>query len=303
MKTQEEEKGWKAGLRVGGVYRSELPQTATLERNLLGVPTFVLHAKAAVSVEELRYEWSLADTKALFIFSRHREAPFPLPIHTMYLDILLAMFANNFDTSGWLRFRFSDLLRNAGKDPRCGGDSLKAAQEAIRRYFLCTAEWRYAWKGGAQSWRGPIIQSEDVWNLTRTGPQLKRNPRRSEASEGWHRIQLHPHVVESIGGSYTRVFWKEALSGKLSPAAYSVYRYFYSFNDRTAIKRSMRSIQQAFPWQGRPDRFRKWLGTQLEELHLSGFVEGYEVAKSYTVVKCAPLEDVKRWNQPSLFPS
>lgn len=300
MNNQDRADGWDNGVRTGK-YRPHLSSTIALERNLLGVPTSVLHAKSA-KLKKIVHEWYPSpDVKALFVFSRPDDSPLPLPLHAMYLDILLAMFANNFNAEGWLQFRFSDLLRNAGKHPANGGDSLKAAQEAIRRYFHCQAQWHYSWKGEAQSWSGPFIIAEDIWTATSHGIRIKRNPRRSAASDGWHRIRFHPHVVESIGGGFTRVFWRGALEGRLSPTAYSVYRHFYGFSDRSDVRRSLDLLRSAFVWQSRPDRFRKWLEERLLELKAAGYVEGFEVDRAHAVVKCTPLDYVKKWSQPSLF--
>ncbi len=286
---------------IEGRYRPGLPDAAMLERNLLGVPLFVLNPKASRTNQKLLYEWSDKDgRRSIFTFERPDDTPYPLPVHTAILDVFLAMFAHNFDARGQLRFRFADVLRNAGKKSNATS-SLAAAYETIHRYARCQARWHYAWKGEVQTWHGPIIIGEDVWELTKDGERLKRNPRRSSDPSTWHLIQFHPHIVDSIKNGFSRCMISEALKGGMSAPAFCVYRYFYGFNDKSDIRRTWRQLMAAFPWRGRESRFKPWLESQLQELEQRHYLEWFDLSEDWVRVKCSPLQQVKASKQLELF--
>lgn len=276
-------------------YRPDLPETFALERNMLGVPIFVMHAKTSHSTADLSYEWVGEEgQKALFVFEKSKSCPFPLPQHAMYLSIMLAMFANNFREDGWFRFRFSDVVRNAGRSSQ-GRGSVGAVKETIRRYSTHSARWHYAWKGQQHTWHGPFILAEDVWTMTKDGIKIKRNPRNTKGDEDtWHRIRFHPHIVESVQSGLTRIFLTEALREGLSPAAFCIYRYFFNFSDRSEVRRSITTLMTAFPWRGQKDRFIKWLQEGLQELKNHGLVEGFSVTTALVGVRCRPIEEAKK---------
>lgn len=282
------------GLRKGPSYKADLPPTVVLERNLIGVPTFVLHAKASTIDKKLAYSWRGEDNnEAVFTYERPDDTPFPLPQHAMFLDVMLAMFAQNFRDDGELRFRFADVLRNAGKDPD-GQGGIRAVKETVNRYTRCQASWHYAWKGKVMTWHGPLIVGEDIYKMSANGPVVKRNPRKSKNPETWHMIMFHPHVVASVKIGHSRVFLAEALRSGLSPAAFCVYRYFYGFSDTSDVRRPIGQLRSAFPWHGSPGRFVKWLQEQLQELKEDGYVEEFTLTSDYASVRCTPMGDVKK---------
>jgi hypothetical protein len=288
-----EEDSWDCGVRTSPLYKPELPDTVALERNLLGVPLCVLNPRASKTSDDLIYEWSNDQQKAIFVLERPRHGAFPLPQHAVYLSVMVAMFAHNFKDDGTLRFKFADVVRNAGKDPKSRG-AVVTVQETIRRYSTCTARWHYAWRGEENTWHGPIIISEDVWSMTTSGVKIKRNPRKTQERDMWHKIRFHPHIVQSVKAGLMRVFIVDALSGDLSAAAFCVYQYFYGFSDTSDVRRSLQHLMTVFPWQGQKNRFRGWLIGCLEELKAAGYVGSYDVADSVVAVRCNPINEVKR---------
>ena len=244
------------GVRKGEESLILLPPTVGLERNLLGVPIFVLNTKAARSLSQLVYSWPLKGGKnATFIFSRTGDNPFPQSQHAMYLDILLAMFAVNFREDGVLYFRISDVLRAAGKDPRSQG-AKEAVIAAIHRYRLCHMDWNFAWMGRGEAWSGSIIEHSNLWDeddkghLNPRNGRSNRNPRNNHDKEKWHTVRFHPYIVESIRDGHTRIILASVMGSGIKHDAFCVYRYFYGFSDRSEVKRSILHLMTAFPWTG-----------------------------------------------------
>jgi hypothetical protein len=279
-----------------------LPDSIGLEKNVLGVPIFVLNSKTASSQHELVYEWRTREGRdAKFKFERSASVPFPQSQHVVYFDVLLAMFANNFREDGYLYFRVSDVLRNAGKSRTSG--SYEAVKETIYRYAYCTAHWHESWvtkRGEAkgENWHGPLIIVDDIWvEKKRDGAddlKLKKNPRNAHKTEGWHRIRFHPEIVNSIKSGFTKIFLTNVLGLGVRADAQCVYRYFYGFSDSSEIRRSVEHLMSAFAWQGgRAARFEAWLRTQLEELVARDLVEAFEIENEWVTVRCVGLKALR----------
>lgn len=263
--------------------------TFSLERNVLGVPTYVLHAKSSERTDPLLHSWKNERGLMEFSFSKTAKAPFPLLEHARYFDALIGLFATRWNPEGYLYFSVAEVLRFAGKGPNSGGNR-KAVLEAIRRYQFCQASWEQSWKGGKTTWVGSFIPESDIWEVA-TG-ELKRNPRNSRNKEALHKIRFHPRIVESLQNSNTRVFLTESLR-KLKPDSYTVYRYFYGFSDQSKVRRNLDDLMRVFPWSGRKARFQPWLEARLKDTFDKGFVESYEFKEDRVEVKCKSLKEHK----------
>ncbi len=279
-----------------------LPESIGLEKNVLGVPIFVLHAKTASTQHELVYEWRTRDNRdAKFKFVRDPNVPFPQSQHVVYFDVLLAMFANNFREDGYVYFRVSDVLRYVGKSRTSG--SYDAVKETIYRYAYCTAHWLESWvtaRGEAkgENWHGPLIIVDDIWvEKKRDGDddlKLKKNPRNARKVADWHRIRFHPEIVNSIKNGFTKIFLTKVLGLGVRADALCVYRYFYGFSDSSEIRRSIEHLMSAFAWQGgRASRFEAWLRTQLDELVAHDLVEAFEIENEWVTVQCVGLKALR----------
>jgi hypothetical protein len=204
----------------------------------------------------------------------------------MYLDILIAMFANNFNPNGMLKFRFSDVLRNAGR-PVTSAGARTAVKEAIRRYHRCLALWERSFVGENNSWSGTLIEASTIFDET---PSLARNPRNTRDSEKWHTVKFHDFIVASMMSGNVRLFYCEMLRSGLKHDTYIVYRHFRRFTDMGEIKRSLKQLMVAFNYQSqRMDRFKVWLSERLSELKATKYVQAFAVHKDWVSVTLTPV--------------
>ena len=261
----------------------------TLERNVLGVPTYVLHSKANEKTDILYHSWVNDKGLMEYSFCKTAKSPFPQVEHARYFDALIGIFAKRWRADGFLWFSIAEVLRFAGKSSRNGG-TRQAVLEAIRRYQFCQASWEQSWNGGVTTWVGSFIPESDIWDAE-TG-ELKRNPRNSRKKEQLHRITFCEHVVNSLRDNHTRVFLTDSLK-QLKADSYGVYRYFYGFSDRSKVNRKLDNLMNIFPWTGRKSRFQPWLEKRLEECYEKGFVEEYEFKDERVFVKCKSLKEYK----------
>ena len=267
--------------------RKEL--TFTLERNILGVPTYVLHAKSSETSDTLKHTWQNSKGVMEYSFCRTSLAPFPQVEHARYFDSLIGLFATRWNPDGYLWFSIAEILRFSGKNPKNGG-ARKAVLEAIRRYQFCQASWQQSWNGGLSTWVSSFIPESDIWDND-TG-DLKRNPRNSRHKEQLHKITFCKHVVTSLKDSHVRVFLTKSLK-ELKADSYAVYRYFYGFSDKSKVNRKLDSLMTIFPWNGRKSRFQPWLEKRLEECFQKGFIDEYEFKDDRVFVKCKSLREYK----------
>ena len=263
--------------------------TFTLERNVLGVPTYVLNPKSCEKISVLEHSWKNDRGIMLYTFERSIKAPLPLMEHARYFDALIGLFANRWNEEGNLWFSMAEVLRFAGKKANNEG-AKKAIKEAIKRYQFCKASWEQSWNGCETTWVSSFIPESDIWD-EQTG-ELKRNPRNSRKKEALHRIKFNEYVVKSLNESHTRVFLTDSLKS-LKPDAYAVYRYFYGFSDRSKVNRKLDNLMSIFPWTGRKSRFQPWLEKRLEECYEKGFLEEYEFKDERVFVKCKSLKEYK----------
>lgn len=270
--------------------RQRRDYTLTLERNVLGVPTFVLHAKSADKISVLEHSWGTSSGKMNFRFVRDPETPFPLVGHARFFDALVGIFSTRWNPQGDLWFSLSEITRFVDAKANSRG-SRKAILEAILRYRRCSAEWENSWNGKTKSWNTHLIESTDIWN-EETG-ELKRNPRSSRKKDQLHRITFCKHIVDSLKDTHTRVFLTDSLK-QLKADSYAVYRYFYGFSDQSKVHRSVDSLMNVFPWTGRKSRFQPWLEARLEECLEKNFISSYEFKDSRVHVKCKSLTEHKK---------
>lgn len=282
---------WSQGVRSGR-YVALLPNVATIEANVIGVPTFALNSRSASAVREIRHEWVRPTGEiARFNFIRGGDTPFPIVQHAFYFDILLAMFAHNFREDGVLKFKFSDVLRNAGKKPGSTG-GIVAIKETIKRYIRSFAEWQLSFDGREQSWVGHFIVHSSINDDDCRG--VKRNPGNTRNSDdSWHEIKFGEYIVQSISDRKVRLVLTDVLKSGLSAETYCVYRYFKRFSDNSEIRRGLGQIKKSLNCNMRDSKFKVWLLKNLNKLLNSGFIEYFEINELGVRVKLKTLRLLK----------
>jgi hypothetical protein len=269
--------------------------TYRVNRNVLGIPTFVLNPKAATKLDLLEYSWvTKKEGEVYFSFRRiDPDIPFPLPIHALYFDILVGLFEKQWNRDGELYFTIANVLKSAGKAP--DGRARDAVIEMIKRYMFSNASWKNSWNGRDRTWSNPLINACDIWdgkgNMT-TG-KLGKNPRNKKNFTEWHSVTFCKQIVESVKDGHNRIFYAQTLKGGLKADSYAVYRYFYGFSDLTAVRRPMDTLLQVFPWTGRESRFQPWLEARLNDCKTEGLITSFSIKNDWVVVKCKNLKQLK----------
>jgi hypothetical protein len=265
-----------------------LGHTIALESNLLGVPIGVLHPSSAKKSKSLNYSWKTESGVYEYKFERiSDEDAFPIPQHTRFFDILIALFAQNWNADGMLYFRFSDILSVIGTKESQG--SRTSIYETIRRFQRCNATWQNSWDGRVTTWSSPLIVGSSVFDNKGT---LKKNPRRSLDEKNWHCIKFCEPIVMALRDQNKRIFFKSMYSCGLTPESYIVYRYFFKFNDRSHVIRDIDKLLSVFPWNSTQKKFLVWMNERLSEAKSKNFVEDYEINTKFISVKCSPIGEI-----------
>ena len=280
-----------------------LGESYGLEANLLGVPIYTLNSSS--TVKSLSCEWTGSNGElSIFQFERPDDVPFPLLPHAELFFTAIAMFTQQPVESGDLYFRLIDIAKNAGRES--GRGIFNTIKEMIWRYSRCQVHFHESWrlKDGKEryhTWHGPLILAENVFKSSELKLTLKKNPKNSLSKEKWHSLKLHPMVVQSVKNSYVRYFLTENLQSDLSDEAKAVYRYFFSFSDKTSVFRSYEQLMSVFPWRSGKKRFCAWLDAQLNELTEAKPVEHYRLTDTGVYVKSTPIALLKKKTKPQQF--
>lgn len=264
---------------IGGEHNSiqshkipELPNTSEINPSLLNAPIYVLHDTASKKVSSIEVNWQNKDgLQCAFRFLRTATDPFPTMVHARYLDILLAMFARNPNSTGKVYFRYRDVMKVAGKT---SDSAVKAIQQTIQRYRRHPTEWQNSWTVG-EIVNFSIISASSILDENGYLLPIQHNPRRSKKADNWHWVRFDERIVEALKND-TRRFFLTELFKKLSRNAYCVYRYYYGYPDffidskgkkqPNKIWRSVDQLREIFKWTGQKNRFLPWFKTQLDEL-------------------------------------
>ncbi len=255
----------------------EPSSTFMLERNLLGVPIYTLHPKSATTLKEIVYRWKGVSFKMM----PSGRTPLPTTEHLKYLNVMLALFADQPESDekrqGFLSFTLSQIVKLSGKDPTNRG-AVKTVKDTILRYAACHLEFS-AWNkanGVCDTFHGPIIIRTIKWRSEegsgvgryRKLKLVKSNPRNSRQPESFHRLQFHPMVVENINTQYVSVFLSSILRLGLDDKALAIYQHLFSttVGDAPWVEKSLDELRSALSWNSRPSRFAKFLHKHLDGL-------------------------------------
>ena len=280
---------WSSGVRIGK-YDGTLPTAAALEVNFLGVPLGVLNSKIASKTRSINYSWrGPLGQDCRYSITRTSDRPFPIASHVLTFDVLIAMFTHNFQTDGQFYFLWSDVLRQAGKDPNNRG-AREAGKEAIRRIQACSTTWVESFDGRTNTWSEHPISWSSIVEDEAKG--FQRNPRRAKTVDEWHGVKFCSQIVAAIQDKKIRLILSEVLQSGLPPETYAVYRYFRRFTDRNEIVRSLAQIKTAMHYQGEMRRFKPWLKKHLEALKQRGYAQMGDVYEDYAKVRLTDLDSL-----------
>jgi hypothetical protein len=265
---------------------TELPATVGISKDLLNAPLFVLHSTAATKTNLLEVKWKEEKTingrvqtiKRKFSYIRSTAEPFPTVCHAIYLDILLCLFAKNWNEDGILYFRYKDILIAAGKSIK---SSATPIQTTIQRYRRHQTEWESIDEDGTiDNTNYPIIRSSSI--LDSDGQIIKgkkaKNPRRANSQDNWHRVTFDQEIVKALDPKKEQKRFLLTKAFKILKAdSFCVYRYYYGFPDTRVDKttgkkkpvyhfRSLEQLHKVFNWTGQKNRFKPWLEARFAEL-------------------------------------
>lgn len=258
-----------------------LPTTVGISQDLLNAPLFVLNPKSAETVNLLEVTWEAKDieggtVKNKFSYFRSTAEPFPTVTHAIYLDILLCLFALNWNEKGILYFRYIDVLMAAGKSPKSSAEPI---QITIQRYRRHQTEWETIYADGrVETINYPIIRASSI--LDSNGQIIKgkkaKNPRRANNEENWHTVTFDKEVVKALNKDNAKRFLLTKAFKILKADSFCVYRYFYGYPDTRRDKngnfvpvshnRSIEQLSKIFHWTGQKNRFKPWLEKRFADL-------------------------------------
>lgn len=279
--------GWNKGVREGKL-KLVAPETILAERNLLGVPIYVMNKNLAMKSIGFCHRWrSQTGADASFELLRTGNYPLPTISHARILDLMIGMFANNFNDEGILRFRYEDILRLFNRSRSRGGAI--AIKEAILRYMTAACRRSERLDGRELSWSGFIIIAS---SMSMTNDESK-SPRNSKNPEDWNWIVFNPEIVKSIKSNDTRRLLAEIVCGDLKNEAYALYRYLCGFRDDKRLKRSYSQLATAINFADRrTNRFEVWLEKQLQVLKAKGYVSEYALYDDWCQITLVPLKSL-----------
>lgn len=261
----------------------DLPETVGVNPTLLNAPIYVLSDKAAKNINEIEISWKQKLENGdpilkIFRFFRQANTPFPTVIHAKYLDILLAMFAQNWNEEGILYFRYSDILKLVGLPGN--SRAREAIQQTILRYRRNTTEWENIWGGRVENLNFSIIEMSSI--LDKNDNIIPHSSRRSLNKEDWHSVGFNKYIVQALKNDHKRILLTE-LFKKLDHGTFCVYRYYYGYPDfyidangvykPNVIWRSYESLRDVFRWTGQKNRFRIWIDQRFQELFDYGLID------------------------------
>ncbi len=264
-----------------------LPKKISLLQSMLQVPFCVLNSSATRSGHFIVMKWVSKNSdgeevKHSFKLRRCSGVPFPTTNHLKYLDIILCMFCQNWNSQGLLHFRFSDICRIAGVKNVAG--NRKQIKLAIQRYRLNMTEWENSWGRRTDTISFCVIVGSSILDDDNNIKEKEetKNARNSREKQDWHSVLLDPKVVASLKEDrHKRIFLSDIFS-QLSPGTLCVYRYLRVRMDASYAESRKKknagwfkvsTLKKVFNFKGDKTKFIVWLTERLKELYLKGLLE------------------------------
>ena len=235
--------------------------------------------------------------------------PMPTAKHAFYFDIFCSMFAMNWNSSGTLHYRWSDVLKIAGKNPR-SKNSLQAAIETVRRYMGTHTSWKNSFKLSNEKsvdWAGSLILQSSVFN--NDGDSKVKKIGRDKNKENWNWLRFHPQLVDALNPDKdprTRLLLSSTFQLGLKQAEHIIYRYFYGHWDTKEVWKSLykphEGLIDIFKWSSHKSQFLPWLIKVLNGLKDLGLVDYYKLNedKSAIGVKCFNINEINKESEIEL---
>lgn len=291
-------------VRANSDYRtSELPELIGIHQNLLRTPICTLSEKAAHSLSKI----TSVVGKGLFSMSLTQESKelglgLPTAKHAEYFYALCGYLADNWNEKGIVYFRFSDVLKALGKNPR-SANSMQALKETIRRYQGAQTKWVNCFDESSkdETITFPLIRASSLFKSLDDEEASVVNARNTKNKKNWNWIQFDPFIVEACDprkNPQTRLFLSSIFKANGRECENIVYRYFYGMGDLHyqwhSIYRSPDGLINQFHWTGPKHKFLPWLERALNGLFSRQLVEKFEFSDTTKSVrvKCRSITDL-----------
>ncbi|RYZ90519.1 MAG: hypothetical protein EOP04_03705 [Proteobacteria bacterium] len=260
------------------------PKVVGIPPSILKAPIFVLSDEVSRKFQQIIVKWE----KGAFTFSRTGENAFPTATHAFYFLIILSKFACAWNRDGKVSFKFAEILRLAGKNPRSPADPIL---EMVWRYMNCHANWENSFGPKYIAWAGSLIRKCDLWDDHNN--LVKKNPGRSKDEKNWHTLWLHEEIVNALKEGETRLYYSRIYTMGLNPSEIIIYNYFYSFGDKKEYWHSLYDEEQglikAFSWTSPKHKFYNWLKKYLISLASKNLIGPFTFNPTNTAVLLKPL--------------
>ena len=264
-----------------------LPNEVAIERNFIRAPTCVAHASSAEKTEFVYLFKKKEENGEIYVptlrLKSDRDELLPLPQHAKVLDVLLALFANNFNDDGEVWFSYADIARPLGINPR----ETSSIKEAIKRYYNLTMHFEKSWVD--QPGR---FTSEAMRPISRTDlfdKDKDHNPRNSRLPKDLHYIKFSPAIIQSVQTKQIRLFPRDAFS-ELDAWSYMLYKIFYAPTDKEPVRRTVTFIGNFVGWSSGMPRLRVWIVKHLEVLQEKKFILWWQVKDDCYEVQANPAK-------------
>lgn len=290
-------------VRIKDEYKvTSLPDTVGVNPSLLNAPIYVLHPTAARKLDVIEVQWVKkikgVEVQKTFRFLRSASTPFPTVTHAKYLDILLSMFSQNWNSEGILHFRYNDVQRIAGNAE--SSRARESIQQTILRYHRHITEWENCWNGRNDRLTFNIIEKSSIFDSR--GILMKHSPGRSKVKEKWHTVVFHKEIVKALKDEKKRILLTDIFK-QLDQGAFGVYRYFYGHPDNYVdgkgaphdhyIWRNIEFLQSIFKWTGQKNRFIPWFKKRLLELEVLNLISKPIWNSDAVGVHCKNIKEIK----------
>lgn len=275
---------------------TDLTDVVGVHCSILRSPIFVLSEVSAKKTKQI-----VAKTKEGTFTITAASTPMPTAKHAFYFDIFCSMFAMNWNSSGTLHYRWSDVLKIAGKNPR-SKNSLLAAIETVRRYMGTHTSWKNSFELSTEQsvdWAGGLILQSSVFN--NDGDSNVKQIGRDKNKENWNWMRFHPQLVDALNPDKdprTRLLLSSTFQLGLKQAEHIMYRYFYGHWDTQEVWKSLykphEGLLDIFKWSSHRSQFLPWLVKVLDGLKDRGLIDYYKINESKTAigVKCFNINEI-----------
>ena len=282
---------YKNGVRTyNGKYLSKLPYAIGMNRNVLWFPNCVLHQTHKPKCIFTSWEtYSPSKKKKIehtYKMWMEEGMAYPNPGNAKYLDAILAMYALNLPEHPGepCRFKVSDVAKYLNiKD---SGPFYDKFYETCEKYNHAFVRWHesYGEKRDNKHYRVTVKTNSPILVSYIDREDCKKK------CDGWNEILIHPKLENTIRRRDTRLFPTHVLgNAEIDKHEYLVYRYFFAFDDRKAVKRLAIDVCNALNYGNKDKRrFKQWIERILSSLKKRGLIEYYK------------LPTAKRWKEYSI---